>query len=104
MMDPQACFARILAAIADGDWDEYLSGFSDLGRWLRAGGFPPVVDSLGTLAEGNPRRTLSSVHGLPKYVIQTVNPNSDVGPYEFVEYGAHDVVNYRCGLPMGGGV
>lgn len=46
-MDPNACFRRILDAIADQDIDEYCAAFADLAAWLERGGFAPTVVTLG---------------------------------------------------------
>ena len=40
-MDPNACFQRIMDAIADNDRAEAQEAAEDLHEWLRKGGFPP---------------------------------------------------------------
>jgi hypothetical protein len=100
-MDPNACVRRILDAIDNGqDADEFVSAFQDLADWLAKGGFPPVVQSLGTVRrrihgdftfryETVQRRTLTDrpfVNGAETHAIQTVNPNADGPPFEFITY------------------
>ena len=44
-MDPQACFARITSAMAEGDYEEAFYACNDMIEWLGKGGFLPVVKS-----------------------------------------------------------
>lgn len=95
-MDPNACFRRLMDAMADNDREEYQAAFADLATWLEKGGFAPIVSTLGTVqrnvghgrTETVARRTLSSgtLSNGRCYGIHTVDCNSDDGPYEFVCY------------------
>lgn len=40
-MDPQACYERLLRAVAEGDADEAAEAHDDLRTWLLRGGFEP---------------------------------------------------------------
>ncbi len=43
-MDPQACLARLVDAIADEDRGEAAEAADDLYTWLCDGGFAPEID------------------------------------------------------------
>jgi hypothetical protein len=47
-MDPNACFARLLQSVADGDVDGAGESFDNLREWIGKGGFPP--DDVQSLA------------------------------------------------------
>ena len=42
-MGPQACFARITDAIAEGDFEEAFYACNDMIGWLAHGGFEPLI-------------------------------------------------------------
>ena len=42
-MDPQAAWDQLLAAYADGDWEQIEERANDLLAWLDRGGFPPMI-------------------------------------------------------------
>ena len=42
-MDPQACFARITDAMAEGDYEEAFYACNDMIDWLAKGGFEPSI-------------------------------------------------------------
>jgi hypothetical protein len=50
-MDPNACLASILAALAEGEFDNARDHITDLEEWTRNGGFRPRPAGLEALAE-----------------------------------------------------
>jgi hypothetical protein len=42
-MDPQAAWDQLLAAYAEGNWDQIEERATDLLAWLDRGGFPPMI-------------------------------------------------------------
>jgi len=41
-MNPDACWEKIMEALADGEWNEAEDKFDDLLNWLKQGGFYPI--------------------------------------------------------------
>jgi hypothetical protein len=84
-MDPQACLARILDAIADRDKDTFDQGMIDLWHWVSNGGFPPTVDTLGDSPYSDGE--LFSITSYPHNVmIQTVNHHDVKNGFRIVRW------------------
>lgn len=97
-MDPTACLQRIFDAVKDNDHEEYFTAFEDLFNWLDRGGFSPTMPRTLKGADGKTTkqlRTNSSHNSAKSYAIQTVDPNSSEGPFEFVRYGRNGDIRNR---------
>jgi hypothetical protein len=96
-MDPNATIRALFEAIADQDGESYNEAFRNLRGWLKKGGFPPVVTSLGreAIISGEPsqrdRLTLST-HGdqRPRMAILSRNIDNIGDGFDFIVYDHED--------------
>ncbi len=66
-MDPQACWAELLDALAGPEWPAAIDAAETLAEWLRCGGFPP--QALPQLPQGHPLQQVIA-HAVCDHVLQ----------------------------------
>lgn len=57
-MDPNACWARLVSALEEGDGGEAKDAAVDLAEWIDKGGFVPHGLAVAMVAERNPAAEL----------------------------------------------